>query len=519
MKGKEGLQSMKIESIKKTKSGLRSRLPLWLVILISSATLFAGGWVAAMAGHSGPGASQLVPVKVSSTIEDSGSGSVSLFNGFADVVKQDLPAIVNIASSKVVKPPQEDSPFFTDPFFRQFFGGQFSPGWGVPREHLERSLGSGVIVSPEGYILTNNHVVDGASKIQVFLPDKREIEGKIIGTDPKTDIAVVKIAASKLPTVAFADSSTVRVGDFALAIGNPFGIGETVSMGIISATGRGGLGIEDYEDFIQTDAAINPGNSGGALVNVRGELIGINTAILSRGGGGNQGVGFAIPSNMARQVMQQILENGRVIRGYLGVTVQAVTPALAESFGLPTANGALIGDVKPGSPADRSGLKRGDIVLALEGSPIADQRELSLKISMIQPGTTVHLTVYREGSNIELTTKLEELVDNTPAEPEAKRGTLSGSQLGMAVEPLTPAVKSELGLPPQTTGIVISEVAPGSIAHQAGLQRGDVIQEVDGKAVTDLSEFGTFLRESNGNAIRLLIDRGNSHLFMVLETQ
>jgi len=262
-----------------------------------------------------------VTTRVFAYADTSTDSQVSFTSGFASVAKKALPAVVNIASSKMVRFPDQgsQSPLFSDPFFRQFFGDQFS---GVPREQRERSLGSGVIVNSDGYILTNSHVVAGADEIKISLGDKREFKGRIVGTDPKMDVAVVKIEAKGLPTLTFGDSSKVQVGEFALAVGNSFGIGQTLTMGIISATGRGGLGIEDYEDFIQTDAAVNPGNSGGALVSIHGELIGINTAIVSGGGGGNQGVGFAVPINMARAVMDEIVKHGKVTRGRLGVSIQ-----------------------------------------------------------------------------------------------------------------------------------------------------------------------------------------------------
>ena len=258
-----------------------------------------------------------ITTRVFAFTEGNADSQVSFTNGFASVAKKALPAVVNIASSKIIRfPDQGQSPFFSDPFFRQFFGDDFSR---LPREQRQRSLGSGVIVNSDGYILTNSHVVAGADEIKISLGDKREFKGRIVGTDPKTDVAVVKIEVKGLPTLTFGDSSKVQVGEFALAVGNPFGIGQTLTMGIISATGRRGLEIEDYEDFIQTDAAVNPGNSGGALVNVHGELIGINTAIVSGGGGGNQGVGFAVPINMARAVMDEIVKHGKVTRGWLGV--------------------------------------------------------------------------------------------------------------------------------------------------------------------------------------------------------
>jgi serine protease Do len=301
------------------------------------------------------------------------TGHPSFEEGFSPVIQTVLPAVVNIASSRIVRLPEEGTPFFSDPWFQQFFGKDFSRQFRVPREQRERSLGSGVIFSRDGYILTNSHVVEKATDVRIFRAN-HEFRARVVGADPKTDIAVLKIEERNLPVITIGDSSKVRVGEFALAVGDPFGVGQTVTMGIVSATGRGGFGIEDIEDFIQTDAAVNPGNSGGALVNVRGELIGINTAILS-GSGGNQGVGFAIPVNMARSVMEQIVKSGRVVRGWLGVVIQPVTPGVAKAFGLPgEPRGALIGDVVPDGPATRAGIHKGDIILEVNGEIIREPR-------------------------------------------------------------------------------------------------------------------------------------------------
>src|SRR5579862_278714 len=312
------------------------------------------GWVIpAWAGIANP--ANTVPVYISGAAPATGPPNSM---GFAAVVKAVLPAVVNISSSRLVKPQGNQlNPFFNNPFFQQFFGGQMPQ----PRPQREEALGSGVIVSPDGYIMTNNHVVDKATEIKVFLPNKQEYPAKVVGTDSKTDIAVLKIQANNLPTVTFGDSSKLQVGDYALAIGDPFGIGETVTMGIVSATARSGLDIEDYEDFIQTDAPINPGNSGGALINDRGELVGINTAILSGGSGGNQGIGFAIPINLARSVMGQILDHGKVTRAYLGIMVQDITPGISKAMNLKDMKGVLVGDVTPSGPASNSGVQRGDV--------------------------------------------------------------------------------------------------------------------------------------------------------------
>src|SRR5579864_3423467 len=287
------------------------------------------------------------------TLKSSQYSESGVRHGYSAVVKQVLPAVVNISSERVIKTTANPLP---DEFFRQFFGDQFSHQFNVPQERREKSLGSGVIVSPEGYILTNNHVVDGVKEVAVTLSDKREMKARVVGTDPRTDIAVLKLTGSSFPYLTLADSSKVEVGDIVLAVGDPFGVGQTVTAGIVSATGRGGLGIEEVEDFIQTDAPINPGNSGGALVDDEGHLIGINTAILS-GNGGSQGIGFAVPINMARNDMDQIIDHGKVERGYLGILPQDVTPSMAKAFHTNEPTGALVGDVTPNSPASRSHLQ------------------------------------------------------------------------------------------------------------------------------------------------------------------
>src|SRR6516164_3888609 len=361
--------------------------------LVLGVILGAAGLAIAHTGSNGA-ANPPATVKVADASEGPSSSS------FAPVVKKVLPSVVNISSSKVVKAaPQMDARL--DPFFRQFFGDQGGP-LDVPKDRREKSLGSGVIVSPEGYILTNNHVVEGATDVRVTLSDKRELEARIVGTDPKVDIAVLKIEATSLQPITLGDSSKVEVGDTALAIGDPFGVGQTVTRGIISAKGRGNLGIEDYEDFIQTDAPINPGNSGGALINDRGELVAINTAIIGESGG-SQGIGFAVPVNLAHNVMNQILKNGKVVRAYLGIVPQDMTPEMAKAFGEKEARGVVVGDVSPKSPAQESGLQRGDILLDVNGKPATGSNQLRMDISMMEPGSSVKLNVLRNGSEKEMT--------------------------------------------------------------------------------------------------------------------
>jgi serine protease Do len=497
-----------------TVRNIRAALPLTLVALLVG--VIAGSYAIAKAGRSPFVTSQVQATAYAMAKPE--PDQVSFAEGFSPVVKRTLVAVVNIASSKVVRVPQT-MPFLSDPLFKQFFGDEFLRQWHVPREQRERSLGSGVIVRSDGHILTNNHVVEGATDIRVFLGESREVQGRIVGTDPKTDIAVLKVDATNLPVLAFGNSSEVRVGDFALAIGNPFGVGQTVTMGIISATGRGGLGIEDYEDFIQTDAAINPGNSGGALINVRGELIGINAAIVS-GSGGSQGVGFAVPANMARSVMEQIVKRGRVIRGWLGIGIQPLTTATAKAFGLPgEPRGALVSDVSPGTPADRAGLLTGDIILEMDGTPVEDSRDLSLAIGAKSPGTTVRLTAFRGGRHREFTVTLGEQPAKTsePSERPEDRDTRTG--FGLSVQTLTPEIIRQLGLQPGMRGVVVTNVDPAGAAEDAGITRGDIILEANRKAMNTAEEFQAAVREAGKKPILLLIQRSTGRMFIVVEAK
>lgn len=321
---------------------------------------------------------------------------------YADAVQRTAPSVVNIYTTKVTI--ERSNSLFNDPFFQRFFGNQFN---GKPRKKLQSSLGSGVIISDEGYILTNHHVINGADKIRVVLSNGRNLDVTVAGTDPDTDIAVLKTNAEDLPVIAIGSANSLRVGDVVLAIGNPYGVGQTVTMGIVSATGRSQLGINTYENFIQTDAAINPGNSGGALINARGELVGINTAIFSKSGG-SQGIGFAIPTSLAKGVMDQILKHGRVIRGWLGVAGQDVTPALAESFDLPESNGVLITSVLEGGPADNAGIKPGDVITQIDDHIPANTQEILEIIATIAPGASTHIVGWRGKEPLELDAVISE---------------------------------------------------------------------------------------------------------------
>ncbi len=434
--------------------------------------------------------------------------------GFSAIVKKDLPAVVNIATSKIVKVSSGWDAFpFPDPFF-----GDQQPGGSRPRSEREHALGSGVIVTSDGYILTNNHVVEKATEITVTLSDRREFKAKLVGADPKTDVAVLKVDAGSLPSLTFADSSKTQVGDYALAIGNPFGVGQTVTLGIVSATGRGDLGIEDYEDFIQTDAAINPGNSGGALVNSQGDLIGMNTAIISPGSGGSNGVGFAIPSNLVRSVMEQIVTRGKVTRAYLGVTLQPVTPSLAKAFRLTDTKGVLIGDVAPDTPGAHAGLRPGDVILSIDGEPAVDIAHLRLKVSMMAPGSVAALKILRDGTPRDIAVRLGDMPADYGARssenPEEQPGT--GPLDGVTVRDLTPAIRRSLNLPARTAGVVVTDLDSASPAAAAGLRSGDVIQEVNRQPVGNMQEFRRALSQASNDTVLLRVNRGSGAVYLAI---
>jgi serine protease Do len=442
---------------------------------------------------------------------------------FAPVVKEVAPAVVKIETTTPMKTAStQGAPGFDDPFWRHFFGDQ--SGRSVPRSHgpqLEHGLGSGVIVTKDGYILTNNHVVDGAKEVKVTLQDGREFTAKVIGRDPQSDVAVVKIDASDLPMVRMADSDKVQVGDVVLAVGNPFGVGQTVTQGIVSATDRGNMGIEDYENFIQTDAAINPGNSGGALVDVDGRLIGINTAILSRSGG-SQGVGFAIPANLARSVMQSLIAYGHVTRGYLGVMIQNVTPALEKEFNLKGSQGALIGDVVAGGPADKAGLKPGDVVVEYNGKKVTDSRHLQLAVAETKPGTSVPVEVWRDGNTKTLDVAVKQLKNKDQvAESNASKGEDTGTLDGVAVANLDQQNRSQFNVPKDVHGAMITDVAPNSAAEEAGLKPGDVIQEINRHTVKDADDAVRLTEKSDNNKHTLVRvwENGGSRYVVVDESQ
>ncbi len=434
-------------------------------------------------------------------------------NSYADLVAKVAPAVVTIRADRTVR---TQNPFPFDPF------GLFGDRGQQPRETLQRALGSGVIVSADGYILTNHHVIDGAKDIHVDLNDGRTLDAKLIGSDPPSDLALLKVNASSLPTLTPGDSDKVRVGDVALAIGNPFGVGQTVTMGIISAKGRSGpgLGSGNFEDFLQTDAPINQGNSGGALVNTVGELIGINSQILPGQGGGNIGIGFAIPSNMAKTVMDQLVKNGKVRRGQLGITVSRVTSDIAAGLGMPEAKGVIVNSVKSGSAAERAGVRQGDVITAINDTTINDTNAFRNKVASNAPGTEVTLTILRDNREQKIRATLGEFNPETaPGENEngnTPEGSNGGGKLGVSVEPLTPDLAQELGLRPGTQGVVIDSVDPAGPAVAAGLQRGDVIQEVNRQPIKSVDDLRSAIDKNGAKPALLLINRRGDTIYLAV---
>jgi serine protease Do len=442
---------------------------------------------------------------------------------FAPIVEKVAPTVVTVFTTESASRPVLPFPF-SDEALRQFFGGQLPQSEGKETLH---GLGSGVIVSPDGYILTANHVVAKANEIMVGLgTGLRRYKAKEIGTDPGTDVALLKIDEKNLPTITFADSDKARAGDIVLALGNPFGLQQTVTMGIISAVGRGGIGIVDYENFIQTDAAINVGNSGGPLVDTDGRLVGINTAIFSRSGG-NQGIGFAVPSNLARTVMQSLREKGRVIRGYIGVTVQTLTPDLTEAMKLKGGvTGALVGQVVPKAPAEKAGIRSGDVITSVNGRKINDARELRLMVGSMSPGTKVQLGVNRGGETKTFDAELAEMpASATQPSPEASPEETTQPEKteifgGVVVADITGDVRTALNLPKELQGAVIVELDSSSPAAQAGLRVGDVIQEVNKQPIKDAKDLVALSKKlkQNEKVLMRVYSQGRS-AYVALEPQ
>ncbi len=429
-------------------------------------------------------------------------------DALAEVTEASKLSVVNISTVRTIE--MKEHPFgrfFDDPLFKRFFGEE-SP-FHMPRKYKSRSLGSGVIVRDDGYILTNNHVVKGADEIKIITLDKTEYTGKVIGTDPKTDLAVIRIKGNGLSTVKMGNSDKLQVGEVVIAIGNPYGLNQTVTMGIVSAVGRSNVGIADYEDFIQTDAAINPGNSGGALVNIKGELIGINTAIFSTSGG-YQGIGFAIPVNMARNVMESIIEKGKVIRGWLGVHIQDLTPELAKHFGIKKKRGVLVADVVDNSPAEKAGIRRGDLVIEYDGREVSDTRRLRNMVANTMPGNLVELIVIRDNEEEQVKVNIGEL----PEKLMAQAGEYKNNLQGVDVQELTPELRNRLNIPSKVSGVIVTNIE-GESPSYGKLRERDVIQEINRKRIKSISDYRKIvsrLRESDN--ILLLVYRAGSYIYI-----
>ncbi len=444
----------------------------------------------------------------------------------SEVAAVATPSVVNISTTRVIKS-RDEAPYdlFDDPFFRRFFGDQF-PHPNAPKEHKEQSLGSGVIVSGDGYIVTNNHVIEKAQEIKVLLFNKKDYKAKVVGADPKTDIAVIKIDAKDLPALPWGDSDKLKVGETVFAIGNPFGLNQTVTMGVISAVGRANVGIADYEDFIQTDAAINPGNSGGALVNARGELIGINTAILSRTGG-YQGIGFAVPSSMARQVMDSLVKYKKVVRGWLGVSIQEITSGLAEEFGVKDLKGALVSDVMKGSPAEKAGIKQGDVILQYDGKVVEDTGHLRNMVSQTPIGSKIKVKVFRRKKEIELDVVISELpkkiAEASTGEPDsgsAPNEEESTALAGLVVRQLTPDLAQRYGYDKTERGVLVIKVEAGSMAADSGVKPGDIILQINQQNVATMEEYKKMASKIKGEErILLLLRRKGQDLFVTVRPE
>ena len=435
------------------------------------------------------------------------------------------PSVVNISTTRMIKT-RDEMPLdlFDDPFFRRFFGDQV-PHPNLPKEHKEQSLGSGVIVSEDGYIVTNNHVIEKAQEIKVLLSNKKDYTAKLIGADPKTDIAVIKIDVKGLTALPWGDSNKLKVGEIVFAIGNPFGLNQTVTMGMISAVGRANVGIADYEDFIQTDAAINPGNSGGALINARGELIGINTAILSRTGG-YQGIGFAVPSSMAKQVMDSLLKYKKVVRGWLGVSIQEVTSDLAEEFGVKDLKGSLVSGVMKGSPAEKAGIRQGDVILQYNGRLVEDTGHLRNMVSQTPIDTTVKVKLLRNKKEVavdvlivELPKKLAE-ASSQENESQENNEEESSALTGLVVRELTPDLARRYGFEAHEKGVVVVKMETGSKLFEAGIRPGDIILQINQINITSLEDYKKIAPKIKAKErLLLLLRRKGQDLFVTVRPE
>ena len=503
---------------------MRRRMGRWAVVAVLVVALAATGWQVGglIAGndHAAPINPQAVQV------------AESLSQAFKQAASAVRPSVVSIISTKQVQPimrgggaaqpdlPEELKRFFGDDFGK-FFG---TPPFPRPQQPFRsKGQGSGVIVSADGLVLTNNHVVAGADEVKVRLHDGREFEAKVIGTDPKTDVAVVKIEAANLSPARLGDSDDVEVGDWVLAVGSPFALDQTVTSGIISAKGRANVGLAVYEDYLQTDAAINPGNSGGPLVNLHGEVIGINTAIASRSGG-NMGIGFAIPINMAREIMTQLASTGHVERGFLGVGLQRMTPELARSFGLKRPHGALVSDVTPESGAAKAGLQPGDVIVRFDGSEVDSATTLRRLVAAVKPGRQATVEVLRNGErrtfNVTIGRRPDDVdLSAAPGRPAPQAGS-TDQKLGLTVKTLSPSEAKSLGYPESTRGVAVVNVVPGGVAQLAGLRTGDIILSVGGESVTTADAYRDAIKKSDlKKGVRLYVLRGDVKQFIFLQVE
>jgi serine protease Do len=507
---------------------LRQRASQLGLAALAAAVLVTG---AAWRGTTAPGSAgaAALPVVTSPITNPVAGGRDS----YADVVKVVAPAVVTVRANGKARVSQTEFDMpdgqAPDDLLRRFFGDQFGQGQGrqgqqnpfgrgqrrqqMPRQH---ALGSGVVVAADGYVLTNNHVIDGADDIKVDLTDGRTVTAKLVGTDKASDLALLKVTASDLHPIALGNSDAVQVGDVVLAVGNPLNLGQTVTMGIISAKGRStGVGDGSYEDFLQTDAPINHGNSGGALVNTKGELVGINSQILSPSDG-NIGIGFAIPANMARHVMDELRTSGKVTRAQLGVTVQNVTSDMAQTLGLKQVGGAIVGSVTPGSAADHAGIRQGDVILSFNGQPVHDMNSLRNRVADTKPGSNASVTVERDGSDKTLTVKLDEAQAAKSARDESGSGAEDKTALGVSVVPLTPDLAARVGAARTTKGLVIEDVNPDGRAADAGLQAGDVIEQVNRQPVQTVDELKAAMKRSADKPALLLVNRQGSEIFVTV---
>src|SRR4051795_8253910 len=505
-------------------------------VLTLVAASIGGGLIASFAVATRSNA----PVAVTARADTSPSAQriSTLSNSFADMIEKASPAVVKISSTRIIKASEQpqgggNNPMLSDPFFRQFFGGQ---GNASPRDQRERGLGSGVLISNDGYILTNNHVIDKATTLKVDLSDGRTFTGKLIGADPQTDVAVVKIPSTNLPTLSYANSDTARVGDLCFAIGNPFGQDHTVTMGIVSAKGRSLERNTYIQNFIQTDAAINPGNSGGALINAKGELIGMNAAILSGnsgfgGEGGNIGIGFAVPSNLAKQVADQLIKGGKVSRGYMGVRLQSLNPDMAQAMNLKDSKGAVVASLTPGDPGQKAGLQQGDVITAIDGKKVEGSDDLTMDVISHAPGSTVNLDVMRDGAQKKVTVTLGQRPTGTDWDDDSKKGGDNDkngdsdngnpgnvSVRGVTVETLTPDNAEQVGATAGTKGVVVTDVDQSSPAAET-LGRGMVITAVDRKPVTSAQEFRRLVSQAEGKPVLLTYNVGGQTGFTVLKSK